>query len=128
MNGRMSGLDYLAAAVSSEGLECPIKTCGLAPEALVNSTFPGIRSRYLVLDSCWRRTCRCSTYHLLFPSSSRLTGVNLNYIISTRVLSLLLDLASLVTIACLRDNKRKMKKKKEPYSTCMGLLDRRGVI
>ncbi|PTB68933.1 hypothetical protein BBK36DRAFT_109644 [Trichoderma citrinoviride] len=51
-----------------------------------------------------------STYHLLFPCSSRLTGVNLNYIISTRVLlSLLLGLASLVTIACLRDKGNKNK-------------------
>ncbi|TFB07798.1 hypothetical protein CCMA1212_000720 [Trichoderma ghanense] len=52
-----------------------------------------------------------STYHLLFPTSSRLTGVNLNYIISTRVLSLLLGPTSLVTIACLRDEKKKKKHK-----------------
>lgn len=66
-----------------------------------------------------------STYHLLFPTSSRLTGVNLNYIISTRVLSLLLGPTSLVTIACLRDEK---KKKKTQMKTYMGSLDRRGVV
>ena len=56
-----------------------------------------------------------------FQTSSRLTGVNLNYIMSTRVLSLLSGLASLVTIACLRDERNKNKPN-------MGWLDRRGVV